>query len=305
MAWPWSKSPGVCFVILWQSWTPWGAVSFFPHCCCSLVAKLCLTLYHLMDSSLPGSSIHGIFQARILERVAISLSGGSSWPRDQTWVSCLAGRRWAIWEALSPLHFPLISRSGCLNGTSHRITCPTSRPARTRWCSVPVTTGSLCPRSQSSLPMHREADPQAPCLIFQQWEAKEAIVISLSSEGISQCAPRLILWGVLEQGCFRIIPNKEKGIGLYLSVSPITGCGDYSQKRGGDFEEGLSLQPKTIPREALSADLLVINAAEVGGMITQVLMRGEGSRQSTMAAAIKKQAWAWGMSELWLGWFFS
>ena len=88
------------------------------------------------------------------------------------------------------------------------------------------------------------------------------------------------------------MPNKEKGIGLYLSVSPLTGCGDYSQKRGGDFEEGLSLQPKTIPREALSADLLVINAAEVGGIITQVLMRGEGSRQSSMAAAIKKQAWA-------------
>ena len=38
-----------------------------------------------MDSSLPGSSVHGIFQARILERVAISSSRGSSWPRDQTW----------------------------------------------------------------------------------------------------------------------------------------------------------------------------------------------------------------------------
>ena len=99
--------------------------------------------------------------------------------------------------------------------------------------------------------------------------------------------------GVLEQGCsFRIIPNKEKGISLYLSVSPITGCGDYSQKRGCDFEEGLSLQPKTIPREPLSAGLLVTNAAEVEGMIAQVLMRREGSRQSSMAAAIKKQAWA-------------
>ena len=37
-----------------------------------------------MDCSLPGSSIHGIFQARILEWVAISLCRGSSWPRDQT-----------------------------------------------------------------------------------------------------------------------------------------------------------------------------------------------------------------------------
>ena len=41
---------------------------------------------------MPGSSIHGILQARILERVAISFSRGSSRPRDQTQVSCIAGR---------------------------------------------------------------------------------------------------------------------------------------------------------------------------------------------------------------------
>ena len=45
-----------------------------------------------MDYSLPGSSIHGIFQARVQERVAISFSRGSSWPRDRTWVSCIVGR---------------------------------------------------------------------------------------------------------------------------------------------------------------------------------------------------------------------
>ena len=42
--------------------------------------------------SLPRSSIHGILQARILEWVAIPFSRGSSQPRDQTWVSCIAGR---------------------------------------------------------------------------------------------------------------------------------------------------------------------------------------------------------------------
>ena len=46
-----------------------------------------------MDCSLPGSSVHGIFQARVLEWVAISSSMGSSGPRDQTQVSCIAGRR--------------------------------------------------------------------------------------------------------------------------------------------------------------------------------------------------------------------
>ena len=43
-------------------------------------------------SSLPGSSVHRILQARILEWVAISFSRGSSWPRDWTWISCIEGR---------------------------------------------------------------------------------------------------------------------------------------------------------------------------------------------------------------------
>ena len=46
-----------------------------------------------MDCSLPGSSVHGIFKARVLEWVAISFSRGSSQPRDQTWVSQVVGRR--------------------------------------------------------------------------------------------------------------------------------------------------------------------------------------------------------------------
>ena len=47
--------------------------------------------------SLSGSSVHGIFQARVLEWVAISFSRGSSWPRDRIWVSCTAGRCFTIW----------------------------------------------------------------------------------------------------------------------------------------------------------------------------------------------------------------
>ena len=50
-----------------------------------------------MDCSLPGSSVHGIFQARILEWVAIAFSRGSSRPRDQTQVFCVAGRCFTIW----------------------------------------------------------------------------------------------------------------------------------------------------------------------------------------------------------------
>ena len=58
--------------------------------------------YDPMDYSLPGSSVHGIFQARVLEWVAISFPRESSRPRDQTRVSCIAGRfftNWATREA--------------------------------------------------------------------------------------------------------------------------------------------------------------------------------------------------------------
>ena len=50
----------------------------------------------------PGSSVHGILQARILEWVSISFSRWSSWPRDWTWVSCIAGRFYTIWAMYSP-----------------------------------------------------------------------------------------------------------------------------------------------------------------------------------------------------------
>ena len=49
----------------------------------------CPTLCDPIDGNPPGSSVHGIFQARTLEWVAISSSSGSSWPRDQTHVSCI------------------------------------------------------------------------------------------------------------------------------------------------------------------------------------------------------------------------
>ena len=85
-----------------SDWTDWlGSVT-----------QSCLTLCDPMDCSLPGSSVHGISQARILEWVAISYSRVSSWPRDQICVSCI-GRwilhHWATQEALI-LHLNLAKR---------------------------------------------------------------------------------------------------------------------------------------------------------------------------------------------------
>ena len=72
-------------------------------------AQSCPILFDPMNRSLPGSSVHGILQARILEWVAISSSKGSSRPRDPTCVSCIfcIGRRilyhWATGEILKQL----------------------------------------------------------------------------------------------------------------------------------------------------------------------------------------------------------
>ena len=62
-----------------------------------LVAQSCLTVCNPVDCRSPGSSVHGILQARILEWVAMLFSRGSSRPRDQTWVSHMAGRFFTIW----------------------------------------------------------------------------------------------------------------------------------------------------------------------------------------------------------------
>ena len=94
-----------------MSFSEWMDKPAVVHLCHGRCAQSGLTLCDPMDCSPPGSSAHGIFQARVLERVAISYSRGSFWPRNQThvfWVSCIG--RWivyhcTIWEA--PYHVML------------------------------------------------------------------------------------------------------------------------------------------------------------------------------------------------------
>ena len=63
-----------------------------------------------MDCSPPGSSIHGILQARILEWVAISFSRGSSQPKDRTRVSHIAGRCFNLWAMRNKEILPFVTR---------------------------------------------------------------------------------------------------------------------------------------------------------------------------------------------------
>ena len=71
-----------------------------------MYTQSCPTLCDPMDCSLPGFSVYGIFQARVLEWVAIFSSRGSSWARDWTYISSISCTdmlflyHWATWEAL-------------------------------------------------------------------------------------------------------------------------------------------------------------------------------------------------------------
>ena len=93
----------------WAEWAQWqcGLLQEEAQCCSwvSEVTQSCPTLCDPMDCSPPGSSVHGIFQAVVLEWIAISFSRGSSRPRDQTRLSCIVDRHFTVWatrEVLLP-----------------------------------------------------------------------------------------------------------------------------------------------------------------------------------------------------------
>ena len=84
-------------------------------CCFCSVAKLCPTLCDPVNCSPPGSSVHGIFQARILKWVTIYFSRESSWPRNPTRVSCICRRilyHLTTREAISTLGIPILTPPG-------------------------------------------------------------------------------------------------------------------------------------------------------------------------------------------------
>ena len=89
------------------------------HCCCSLVTKSCPTRCNPMNCNPPDSFVHGIFQARILQWVAISFSRRSSWLRNQIHVSWI-GRQILYW--LSHMGSPIYHDS-CLHWHLHNLRC--------------------------------------------------------------------------------------------------------------------------------------------------------------------------------------
>ena len=85
--------------LIWSTCCPRDSEESSPalHWMWSEVSQSCPTLCNPMDCSLPGSSVHGIFQAIVLEWIAISFSRGSSQSRDRTRVSRIVERRFIVW----------------------------------------------------------------------------------------------------------------------------------------------------------------------------------------------------------------
>ena len=86
-----------------RNWSVYKVAPSLEGCELCLVAQSCPTLCDPMDSNLPGSAVHGILQAKIVEWVAISFSRGFSQPRDQTQVSRIAGGFFTVWATREAL----------------------------------------------------------------------------------------------------------------------------------------------------------------------------------------------------------
>ena len=93
---------GICFPLKLDSTS--GPYVFAIRLKLSQVIQSCPTLCDPVDCSPPSSSVHGTFQAGILEWVAISFSRGSSQLRDWTWVSCITGGCFTLWAITSLLN---------------------------------------------------------------------------------------------------------------------------------------------------------------------------------------------------------
>ena len=106
--WNWERSLTRLFIATLLIWLT-RSVS-----CAVLNRSSCPTLCELMDCSLPGSSIHGILQARILEWVAMPSSRGYSQNRNQTQVSHIAGGFFTSWATREACH--VICWAGWITG---------------------------------------------------------------------------------------------------------------------------------------------------------------------------------------------
>ena len=131
-----------CGMIWGRSRVQREVFSFTPYSVCVLVAQLCPPLWEpwTVAHQASGSSVHGIFQARILVWVAIPFSRGSSEPRDWTLVSHIAGRSFTIWAT-----------KAVLTPYDSVLSCTLSHPHHCHFLSHPIIGIFLIPLFSSLL----------------------------------------------------------------------------------------------------------------------------------------------------------
>ena len=97
------------------------------HAAAAKLLQSCPTLCDPIDSSPPGSSVHGVFQPRILEWVAISFSRGSYQPRDRTLIACVVDRLFITEPPGKPMYtrldFKWITNKDLLYSTGNSAQC--------------------------------------------------------------------------------------------------------------------------------------------------------------------------------------
>ena len=118
-----------------------------------------------MDSSPQGSTVHGILQARIIKRVAIPFSRGSSQPRDGTWVSCIAGRFFTI----SMYKYYRLFVCGLLEIVSDKAMAPHS--STLAW-KIPWTEEPDRLQSMGSLRVRHNWETSLSLFTFMHWRKK-------------------------------------------------------------------------------------------------------------------------------------
>ena len=134
-----------------------------------------------MDYSLPASSVHSILQERILEWIAIPFSRESSWSRDWTWVSCMAGRFFTIRVTKQAIQFSSLQFSHSVmsdiwrpHGLQHaRLPCPSPTPrdcSNSRplsWWCYPTISSSVVPFCNHECVIKKDFEIEQ---LFRDWE---------------------------------------------------------------------------------------------------------------------------------------
>ena len=192
----------------------------YPHSSC-LVTESCLTFCKPVDSSPLGSSLYYISLVRTLEWVVISLSRGSSWPRDWTWLSCIDGLilyYWAMREAFVGDEHPKMN------------SCIICVPIGSFYCLLPLWEALLDQQEGLTqalfklLPLCCDMDHVRFCISLLQSESLYLTALLLLHTQCPMASEPCIGWGAQCRTKCRSKAPCPRGESLQLCLSSFVSC---------------------------------------------------------------------------------